>query len=92
MALSKSIQTQFGIPATYWMVDGMAVTPIEAHAEIRLAGYVDEASRRAGFAPLERATVTLTGKDFPGDRGSIQVNAIYATLKQQASWTDAKDC
>jgi hypothetical protein len=64
MALAKTIETAFGVDATYWRIirtnesfDGMT--------EIYIAGYADETARRTGKAPLEVKTVqveTIDGK------------------------------
>lgn len=58
MALAKTIETAFGVEATYWRIvrtnesfDGMT--------EIYIAGYSDEAARRAGKAPLEIKTIQV---------------------------------
>ena len=58
MALAKTIETAFGVDATYWRIirtnesfDGMT--------EIYLAGYADETARRSGKAPLEVKTVQV---------------------------------
>ena len=58
MAIARSIETVFGVTATYWRIirtnesfDGMT--------EIYIAGYADETARRAGKAPLEVKTVQV---------------------------------
>lgn len=58
MALAQTIETAFGVDAEYWRIirtnesfDGMT--------EIYLAGYSDEAARRAGKEPLEIKTIQV---------------------------------
>jgi len=58
MAIEKSIETTFGVTATYWRIIRTNES-FDGQTEIYLAGYADEAARRAGKAPLEIRTIQV---------------------------------
>ncbi len=71
MALSKSIPTSSNAVASYWNIIGVYSNRIEKFIEVQLAGYVDEATRRATnvdgspkFRPLDNGTMRFTGPDY----------------------------
>lgn len=88
MALLLSKQTPLGVDATYWRV-------ISAHIDfgantmaVFVAGYVDEAARNAGAAPLMQEQVNFTVEEFVADAPR---NLVYGALKQLPDWTGATD-
>lgn len=58
MAIVKSIETAFGVTATYWRIIRTNEN-FDGKTEIYFAGYADEAARRAGKAPLEVKTIQV---------------------------------
>ena len=65
MAIIKSLQTQYGTEATYWRI-----ILINQHADslsfvVDLAGYRDEAARRADKVPYKEARFNFTPYDHP---------------------------
>jgi hypothetical protein len=64
MALAKTIETAFGVTATYWRIIRTNES-FDGITEIYLAGYSDSVARHAGKAPLEIRTIqveTIDGK------------------------------
>lgn len=60
MALSKSIDTDSGAAATYWRIVGGSYDLVSNTFQYVLAGYVDEAARIAGKAPLKQMAFQLS--------------------------------
>lgn len=68
MALQKSINTSFGIPATYWRI--IRINELfGGNEEVFLAGYTDAEARANGAEPLEIRTITIPSQD--GTRADI---------------------
>lgn len=65
MALQKSIQTNFGIEATYWKVVEINVNWHEKRSHVTLLGWVDQGARDSGKQPIDQRTFDWGGEDFP---------------------------
>lgn len=87
MALQKSIDTSFGVPAFYWRI-------VEAHeifgqcVHVKLFGYPDKARRDADKACLAAQTITLEGKDYKQD---MTRESMYFALKGYPDFDGALD-
>lgn len=77
MALRKEIETGSGAVATYWRIAGI---------RIAIAGYVDEAKRRAGKDALANAHV-----DVPAEELRAMLPALYERLRRQKEFAEAED-
>ena len=88
MAIVKSIDTDFGIPALYWNIGAVAEDFKGRGTEVTFYGYATREAREAGRQPLAAGKVQITGADYvPGaDRA-----ALYATLKQRQEFAGALD-
>lgn len=84
MALLKSIPTSFGVDAAYWNILSIEHNRPQCSAQVVLAGYLDDGTRRAGHRPLAVLTLTLSGPDYPGTAEGIAYGAVYERIKHQA--------
>lgn len=99
MAIKKSITTSSNTVASYWNIVGVYANRLEKFVEIQLAGYVDEATRRAAredgsamYRPLESATQKLVGADYTAvtiDGPAPSYETIYRHLMTLPVWEDA---
>jgi hypothetical protein len=53
MALQKTIQTKFKIPATYWRIIKITEDFSNYRSKVYLGGYIDQDNRRLNAEPLE---------------------------------------
>lgn len=83
MALKINIDTEYGIPATYWRI---ARVDDSFHEELTVVmqGYTSESARRRSAAPLATMTLFIRGTEIPRSQ-------IYARVKAQAEFTGAAD-
>lgn len=91
MALKQQVETQFGItlPAGYVRVLSIAVNYGTDDAQITLAVYADEASRKADKQPV--ATPALRCKAQQLDGKDVR-KAAYEYLKTLEAFQSAEDC
>ena len=88
MAIVKSIDTDFGIPAAYWNIGAVAEDFKGRGTEVTFYGYATREAREAGRQPLAAGKVQITGTDYVAgaDRATL-----YATLKQRPEFAGALD-
>lgn len=88
MALIKSIDTEFGIPATYWNIGAVQEDFKGCGTEITFYGYASQEARFANKQPLSAGKMQLTGSEYiaGADR-----QALYQIIKQRAEFVDAVD-
>jgi len=107
MALKKSIQTQFGIPAEYWRIIRINES-FDSLTEVLIAGYVSHEKREEGSNPLQilsRTFETLDGgrddyyvklkESVPGiqDTNEKDENGNPITAEVESNiFADAIDC
>jgi hypothetical protein len=84
MALVKELDTQFGVPASYWRIGMIQVDFNAGTTRVGLLGYADEAARRAGAKPLAGRQAEIDSA--LGDRG-----VIYGKIKEAELFSDAQD-
>lgn len=89
MALNKSIDTDFGIPATYWNIGAVAEDFKGQGTEVTFYGYASEAAKQAGKQPLSAGKMQISGDEYVvgADRAML-----YAILKVKPEFDGAKDC
>jgi hypothetical protein len=88
MALIKSIDTDFGIPATYWNIGAVQEDFKGRGTEITFYGYANEQARTDGKQPLSAGKVQIAGEDYiaGADRA-----ALYEIIKQRPEFEGAQD-
>ena len=87
MALQKSIDTNYGVAATYHNVSGVAWEKGVAKAKVQIASYVDLAARQApGGIPLGRVAFEVDASAAPPTLAEA-----YAAIKLLPDWADASD-
>ncbi|MBF0552600.1 MAG: hypothetical protein HQK60_18970 [Deltaproteobacteria bacterium] len=89
MALSVSIATNFGIPATYWNIGRVEDNFREKSNNITLFGYVNQAARESNSQPLAGTTTVISGDDYTPELARAQ---IYTIIKTKPEWATAEDC
>lgn len=88
MALSKSIDTDFGVPATYWNIGAVQEDFKGKGTEVTFYGYADEAARIDGKQPLSAGKVQIAGDDYVA---GADREALYAIIKQRPEFEGATD-
>ncbi len=89
MALCKTIDTDFGTPATYWNIGAYQEDYKGKGAQVTLYGYVNKAAREGGKQPLAAAKVDLTGDLYTSDATR---DSLYSVLKAMPEWAGSDDC
>ena len=64
MAIIKSIDTQYGVVASYWKVSTLNVDWHNKRCELVMAGYADEQAREDGKNPIEFRWFNFFDTDF----------------------------
>lgn len=88
MALIKSIDTDFGIPATYWNIGAVQEDFKGRGTEVTFYGYASAQARAEGKQPLSAGKVQIAGDEYVAgaDRASL-----YAIIKQRPEFEGAVD-
>ena len=73
MALNISIDTDFGIPASYWNIGAVHEDFKGKGTEVTFYGYASHDARLAGKQPLSAGKIQITGEEYvPGaDRAAL---------------------
>jgi len=89
MALSKSIDTDFGLPATYWNIGAVQEDFKGKGTEVTFYGYASKEARETEKQPLSAGKVQISGDEYiPGaDRATL-----YCIIKQRPEFEGAEDC
>jgi len=89
MALEKSIDTDYGIPATYWNIGAVQEDFKGKGTEVTFYGYASKQARDDGKQPLSAGKVQIAGDDYvvEADRATL-----YALIKQKPEFEGAEDC
>lgn len=88
MAIIKSIQTDFGIPATYWNIGAVQEDFKGRGTEVTFYGYADKQSRLDGKQPLSAGKIQITGNDY---QAGADRAALYQVLKQKPEFEGSQD-
>ena len=89
MALLKSIDTDYGIPATYWNIGAVQEDFKGQGTEITFYGYASKEARDAGKQPLSAGKLQLSGNEYVAGANREQ---LYAIIKQKPEFEGATDC
>ena len=89
MALLKSIDTDFGIPASYWNIGAVQEDFKGKGTEVTFYGYASREAKEAGKQPLSAGKVQIAGDEYiaGADRATL-----YQTIKQKPEFEGAVDC
>ena len=88
MALLKSVNTDFGIDATYWNIFSINEDFKNKSLEVVINGYVSKEVRDENHNPVAWQNLTLNGYEYIKDATR---QAVYLALKAK-DFADAKDC
>ena len=89
MALSHTVETEFGVTASYWNIGAVQEDFKGKGTQVTMYGYASQEAREAEKQPLSAAQVTLAGDDYiaGADR-----TTLYAKIKQRPEFAGATDC
>lgn len=83
MALIKSIDTQYGIPAEYWKITRVDEYFAEHRISVIFSAYVNKEAREAGKSPLAQgANLEIAGDQYIPDATRQQIYEIAKLLPE----------
>ncbi len=88
MALIKSVDTDFGIPASYWNIGAVQEDFKGKGTEVTFYGYASKEARDAGKQPLSAGKVQIAGDEYVAGADRA---ALYAIIKQKPEFEGAVD-
>jgi len=88
MALLKSIDTDYGIPAIYWNIGAVQEDFKGQGTEVTFYGYASKEAREAGKQPLSAGKVQISGNEYVAGADREQ---LYAIIKQKPEFESAVD-
>jgi hypothetical protein len=88
MGLLISIDTDYGLPATYWNIGAVQEDFKGKGTEVTFYGYASQEARLAGKQPLSAGKAQITGAEYVAgaDRATL-----YGILKQRPEFAGAQD-
>jgi len=89
MALLKSIDTDYGISATYWNIGAVQEDFKGQGTEITFYGYASKEAREVGKQPLSAGKLQISGNEYIAGANREQ---LYAIIKQKPEFEGATDC
>jgi len=88
MALIKSIQTDYMIPAEYWHIGAVQEDFKGKGTEVTFYGYASKAARDSGAQPMSAGKINIAGEEYVAGADRA---ALYAIIKQKPEFSGAKD-
>lgn len=89
MALIKTIETNYGVAATYWHIGSVQQDYRGRGVSIVMYGFVTEQARLAGKDPIAVVqNVSFTGSDYSAD---MTREDLYPKIKLLPSFEGAED-
>jgi hypothetical protein len=86
MALLQILQSQNGVPATYWKI-ASAIFNLDGSCTLHIDGYFDETARRANYESMKAFSYTVPSADmatvFPS---GFNLVAAYEYMKTQTEF------
>lgn len=99
MALTKNLQTNFGIDATYWNIHSADINWTNKTVKYSLYGYQNSETRQNNLAPLATRVFENTLSDLNYSDGDNIREKIYEYLQSKEStendlneFFEAEDC
>jgi hypothetical protein len=88
MALIKAIDTDYGIPASYWNIGAVQEDFKGKGTEVTFYGYASKDARQAGKQPLSAGKVQIGGDEYVA---GADRQALYAIIKLKPEFEGAED-
>lgn len=88
MALIKSIPTEFGVNAEYWMIGVVQEDFYKKSIEVTLYGYANRQARTSGKQPLSSGKVKVEDGDYFPDASR---EALYEVIKRTLDFQESTD-
>ena len=88
MALIKAIDTEFGLPATYWNIGAVQEDFKGKGTEVTFYGYANKEARDAEKQPLSAGKVQIAGDEYVA---GADRSVLYAIIKQKPEFAGAED-
>jgi len=88
MALIKSVDTDFGVPAAYWNIGAVQEDFKGQGTEVTFYGYTSKEARDADKQPLSAGKVQIAGDEYVAGADRTQ---LYAIIKQKSEFDGATD-
>ena len=88
MAIIKSIDTDYGIPAQYWNIGAVQEDFKGKSTEVTFYGYASKEARDAGKQPLSAGKVQIAGDEYVA---GADRQALYQIIKQKPEFDNAQD-
>lgn len=81
MALLLTVQTPFGVDATYWKICVQEIDWLARKCTLQLYGWANKVSRDNKFQPLHKVTFTWENDMFPFTVGGNNLQEAYGNCK-----------
>jgi len=88
MALIKEIDTDYGIPASYWNIGAVQEDFKGKGTEVTFYGYASKEARDAGKQPLSAGKMQVAGNEYVAGADRA---ALYVIIKQRPEFDGAVD-
>jgi len=88
MALIKSIDTDYGIPASYWNIGAVQEDFKGKGTEVTFYGYASKEARDANKQPLSAGKMQVAGDEYVAGADRA---ALYFIIKQRPEFDGAVD-
>jgi hypothetical protein len=88
MALIKTVDTSFGIPAVYWNIGAVQEDFKSRVTVVTYYGYASKESREANRQALSVGSLQIFGDEYVAGADRA---ALYAILKQKPEFEGAED-
>ena len=87
MALLQIVQTEHGVPSTYWRIASASFN-LDGSCTLKVDGYFDETARRDNYDPMKQFSYTISARDmtlvFPSGFNIIDA---YEYVKTQTEFS-----
>ena len=87
MALLQTLQSQHGVPATYWRIASVSFN-LDGSCTLKVDGYFDETARKDNYEPMKQFSYTIPLRDmttvFPS---GFNLVAAYDYVKTQTEFS-----
>lgn len=84
MAILKSIETNYGVEATYWRVMHLDIQVNNGYLGLKFFGWVNQEAADAGKEPLDYKSMAFSGAEFQSLAISLTLDGenVYNALKR----------
>jgi hypothetical protein len=88
MAFLKSVDTDFGIPVTYWNIGAIQEDFKGQGTEVTFYGYASRQTRLEGKHPISVVKIQIAGDEYVAGADRA---ALYTIIKQKPEFEGAED-